>query len=39
MLIAARLPGVLLTLLLGATALAVQEYPVRPVKMIVPYPE
>jgi hypothetical protein len=35
---AARLSGVLLTLLFGAGALAGQEFPSRPLKMIVPYP-
>ena len=36
--IAARLSAVLLALLLDAGALAAQEFPSRPVKIIVPYP-
>ena len=36
--IAARLSGVLLALLFGASVLAAQEYPSRPIRMIVPYP-
>ena len=36
--IAARLSAVLLALLLGASALAAQGFPSRPIKIIVPYP-
>jgi tripartite-type tricarboxylate transporter receptor subunit TctC len=34
----ARLPGAVLALAISATALAAQDYPSRPIKVIVPYP-
>jgi tripartite-type tricarboxylate transporter receptor subunit TctC len=36
--IAARVAGVLVTLMVGTTALAAQDFPSCPIKMIVPYP-